>query len=148
MVKRRQQEPRRVIDVRRIPELGRLEVAADGTLVIGAGVIGLALGFGAQALVLAGQAGAAVANTSATSAPGFNATAVDASGSALTSSRGVGAHLRRGLGPLALGGVHQSPQALVARQLSRGLVVDEGLHVVAAGAPCVARDVPRGLARA
>ena len=44
--------------------------------------------------VLAGQAGAAVANTSATSAPGFNATAVDASGSALTTSRGVGAHLR------------------------------------------------------
>jgi len=37
-MKRRQQEPRRVIDVRRIPELGRLEVAADGTLVIGAGV--------------------------------------------------------------------------------------------------------------
>ena len=44
--------------------------------------------------MLAGQAGAAVANTSATSAPGFNATAVDASGSALTTSRGVGAHLR------------------------------------------------------
>ena len=44
--------------------------------------------------VLAGQAGAAVANTSATSAPGFNASAVDASGSALTTSRGVGAHLR------------------------------------------------------
>ena len=44
--------------------------------------------------VLSGQAGAAVANTSATSAPGFNATAVDASGSALTTSRGVGAHLR------------------------------------------------------
>ena len=37
-MKRRQQEPRRVIDVRRIPELGRLEVAADGTLLIGAGV--------------------------------------------------------------------------------------------------------------
>jgi 4-hydroxybenzoyl-CoA reductase subunit beta len=37
-MKRRQQEPRRVIDVRRIPELNRLEVAADGTLVIGAGV--------------------------------------------------------------------------------------------------------------
>ena len=36
-MKRRQQEPRRVIDVRRIPELNRLEVAADGTLVIGAG---------------------------------------------------------------------------------------------------------------
>ena len=44
--------------------------------------------------VLSGQAGAAVANTSATSAPGFSATAVDASGSALTTSRGVGAHLR------------------------------------------------------
>lgn len=37
-MKRRQQEPRRVIDVRRIPELNRLEVAADGTLVIGSGV--------------------------------------------------------------------------------------------------------------
>ena len=37
-MKRRQQEPKRVIDVRRIPELSRLEVAADGTLVIGAGV--------------------------------------------------------------------------------------------------------------
>ena len=37
-MKRRQQEPTRVIDVRRIPELGRLEVRADGTLVIGAGV--------------------------------------------------------------------------------------------------------------
>lgn len=37
-MKRRQQEPLRVIDVRRIPELSRLEVAADGTLVIGAGV--------------------------------------------------------------------------------------------------------------
>ncbi len=37
-MKRRQQEPRRVIDVRRIPELGRLEVAADGTLLIGSGV--------------------------------------------------------------------------------------------------------------
>ena len=37
-MKRRQQEPRRVIDVRRIPELARLEMAADGTLVIGAGV--------------------------------------------------------------------------------------------------------------
>ena len=30
-MKRRQQEPRRVIDVRRIPELGRLEVAAQGS---------------------------------------------------------------------------------------------------------------------
>jgi 4-hydroxybenzoyl-CoA reductase subunit beta len=37
-MKRRQQEPRRVIDVRRIPELGRLDVGADGTLSIGAGV--------------------------------------------------------------------------------------------------------------
>jgi len=37
-MKRRQQEPKRVIDVRRIPELGRLDVAADGTLLIGAGV--------------------------------------------------------------------------------------------------------------
>jgi 4-hydroxybenzoyl-CoA reductase subunit beta len=37
-MKRRQLEPKRVIDVRRIPELGRLEVAADGTLVVGAGV--------------------------------------------------------------------------------------------------------------
>jgi 4-hydroxybenzoyl-CoA reductase subunit beta len=37
-MKRRQQEPRRVIDVRRIPELGRLEVAEDGALRIGAGV--------------------------------------------------------------------------------------------------------------
>jgi len=37
-MKRRQQEPRRVIDVRRIPELSRLEVGADGTLMIGAGV--------------------------------------------------------------------------------------------------------------
>ncbi len=37
-MKRRQQEPKRVIDVRRIPELNRLEVAVDGTLVIGAGV--------------------------------------------------------------------------------------------------------------
>ncbi len=37
-MKRRQQEPRRVIDVRRIPELSRLEVGADGTLLIGAGV--------------------------------------------------------------------------------------------------------------
>jgi 4-hydroxybenzoyl-CoA reductase subunit beta len=36
--KRRQQEPKRVIDVRRIPELNRLEVTGDGTLVIGAGV--------------------------------------------------------------------------------------------------------------
>lgn len=37
-MKRRQQEPRRVIDIRRIPELGRLEVRGDGTLVVGAGV--------------------------------------------------------------------------------------------------------------
>jgi len=37
-MKRRQQEPRRVIDLRRIPELGRLEVAANGTLIVGAGV--------------------------------------------------------------------------------------------------------------
>ncbi len=37
-MKRRQQEPKRVIDVRRIPELGRLEVGNDGALVIGAGV--------------------------------------------------------------------------------------------------------------
>jgi len=37
-MKRRQQEPRRVIDVRRIPELGRLDVGADGALCIGAGV--------------------------------------------------------------------------------------------------------------
>jgi 4-hydroxybenzoyl-CoA reductase subunit beta len=37
-MKRRQQEPRQVVDVRRIPELGRLEVGADGTLRIGAGV--------------------------------------------------------------------------------------------------------------
>jgi len=37
-MKRRQQEPRRVVDVRRIPELGRLEVRGDGTLVVGAGV--------------------------------------------------------------------------------------------------------------
>jgi 4-hydroxybenzoyl-CoA reductase subunit beta len=37
-MKRRQQEPRRVIDVRRIPELGLLEVGADGALRIGAGV--------------------------------------------------------------------------------------------------------------
>jgi len=37
-MKRRQQEPRHVIDVRRIPELGLLELGADGTLRIGAGV--------------------------------------------------------------------------------------------------------------
>jgi 4-hydroxybenzoyl-CoA reductase subunit beta len=37
-MKRRQQEPRRVIDVRRIPELGRIEVGADGSLTVGAGV--------------------------------------------------------------------------------------------------------------
>ena len=37
-MKRRQQEPRHVIDVRRIPELHRLEVSAEGTLVVGAGV--------------------------------------------------------------------------------------------------------------
>jgi len=37
-MKRRQQEPRHVVDVRRIPELNRLEVQTDGTLVIGAGV--------------------------------------------------------------------------------------------------------------
>ncbi|HQR19170.1 MAG TPA: FAD binding domain-containing protein [Gemmatimonadales bacterium] len=37
-MKRRQQEPRRVIDIRRIPELNRLEVGADGTLLIGSGV--------------------------------------------------------------------------------------------------------------
>jgi len=37
-MKRRQQEPRRVIDVRRIPELNRLEVGTDGTLIVGAGV--------------------------------------------------------------------------------------------------------------
>jgi 4-hydroxybenzoyl-CoA reductase subunit beta len=37
-MKRRQQEPTRVIDVRRIPELSRLDVAPDGSLTIGAGV--------------------------------------------------------------------------------------------------------------
>lgn len=37
-MKRRQQEPRRVIDIRRIPELRRLDVAGDGTLVVGAAV--------------------------------------------------------------------------------------------------------------
>lgn len=37
-MKRRQQEPRRVIDVRRIPELGWIEVLPDGTLHVGAGV--------------------------------------------------------------------------------------------------------------
>ena len=37
-MKRRQQEPKRVIDVRRISELNQLEVAADGMLAIGAGV--------------------------------------------------------------------------------------------------------------
>jgi len=37
-MKRRQQVPQRVIDLRRIPELTRLEIRADGTLVIGAGV--------------------------------------------------------------------------------------------------------------
>ena len=36
-MKRRQQEPRRVIDVRRIPELGLLDVGTDGTLRIGRG---------------------------------------------------------------------------------------------------------------
>lgn len=37
-MKRRQQEPTRVIDVRRIPELGWIEVIPEGTLHIGAGV--------------------------------------------------------------------------------------------------------------
>lgn len=37
-MKRRQQEPRRVIDVRRIPELSKLEVGGDDALHIGAGV--------------------------------------------------------------------------------------------------------------
>jgi len=46
-MKRRQQEPRHVVDVRRIPELNRLEVQTDGTLVIGAGVVVL----GGHALV-------------------------------------------------------------------------------------------------
>jgi len=37
-MKRRQQTPYHLIDIRRIPELGRLEVDADGVLIIGAGV--------------------------------------------------------------------------------------------------------------
>ena len=37
-MKRRQQTPAVVIDVRGIPELGRLDVGPDGTLRIGAGV--------------------------------------------------------------------------------------------------------------
>ncbi|HET9293713.1 MAG TPA: FAD binding domain-containing protein [Gemmatimonadales bacterium] len=37
-MKRRQQVPQQVIDLRRIPELTRLDVRPDGTLVIGAGV--------------------------------------------------------------------------------------------------------------
>jgi 4-hydroxybenzoyl-CoA reductase subunit beta len=37
-MKRLQQTPRHVIDLRRVPELGRLERGADGALVVGAGV--------------------------------------------------------------------------------------------------------------
>ncbi len=37
-MKRRQQTPYHLIDIRRIPELGRLEVDSDGGLIIGAGV--------------------------------------------------------------------------------------------------------------